>query len=82
MRTWFNNLLKPANLFDLASLIIAAFGTFAGIKFFSNNQTVTGDNECEINTVEQEISDNTNSNQNINCDNKSKITGVTQKQTK
>ena len=82
IRTWLKDLLKPANLIALGSFFVLSFSVFAGVKLFSNNQKVTGDNGCEVDKIEQEINGNTNSNQTVECDNNSKIMGVTQKQIK
>ena len=82
IRNWLKKLLEPANLIALGSLFVLSFSVFAGVKLFSNNQKVTGDNGCEIDKIEQEITSDTNSNQTVECNNNSKITGVTQRQMK
>ena len=82
IRTWLNNWLKPANLIALGLLFITGFSVFTGVKFFSNKQSVDAKDDCEINTINQKTTSESNSEQNISCSSKSKVTGVTQTQTK
>ncbi|MEM9275189.1 MAG: hypothetical protein AAGA80_19830 [Cyanobacteria bacterium P01_F01_bin.143] len=82
MKTWFNNLRKLANVIGLVTLIVTSIGVFAGVNLFSNNQSVTVENGCEFDDITIKATSEDNSNQNVNCNNNSKIIGITQKQTK
>ena len=82
IRTWLNNWLKPANLIALELLFVTGFSIFAGTKFFSNKQSVDAKNNCEINTVNQKTTSKSNLEQNVSCNSKSKVTDITQIQTK
>ena len=82
IKTWLNNWLKPTNLIALGLLFVTGFGVFAGAKFFSNKQSVEAKDECEINTVNQKTTNESNSEQKVNCSNKSKVTDITQIKTK
>ena len=82
IRTWFNNWLKPTNIIALGLLFVTGFSVFAKTKFFSNKQSVDAKDDCEINTVNQKTTSESNSEQNVSCSSKSKVTGVTQTQTK
>ncbi len=65
--TWLISWLKPQNLIALALLFVTAFGVFAGIKFFSKTQEITGEEGCLIDNATQSSSGNANSSQKINC---------------
>ena len=79
---WFNDLQEPNTIIALATLIVTSIGVFAGIRSFSSNQSVTGGNDCIVDNITQEATSETNSRQSVSFKNNSKITGVTQKQTK
>ena len=66
-RTWLTNWLKPANLIALGLLSVTAFGVFAGMKFFTKTQEITGEEGCQIDNATQRTSGDANLSQKINC---------------
>ncbi len=79
--TWLSSWLKPQNLIALALLSVTAFGVFAGMKFFTKTQEITGEEGCQIDNVTQRTSGDANLSQKINCSS-SVIQNTTQEQPK
>ena len=80
-RSWFNNWLNPSNLIALLTLLITAFGVFAGMKFFTKSQVITAEKNCDIYDFKQITSGETNLSQKANCS-ESQIKHSTQKESK
>ena len=80
-RAWFNSWFKPSNLIALAVLIVTTFGVFAGMKFFTKNQAINLEENCDLYNVEQNTSGDANLSQTLNCNN-SKGRDIIQEQQK
>ena len=81
-RTWLNNWLKPANIIALLGVITAGFSVFTVPKLLTEKKSVEAEDNCEIDTVNQETTGEINSAQSVSCSGTSKIKNVNQKQTK
>lgn len=79
--TWLSSWLKPQNLIALALFLVTAFGVFAGMKFFTKTQEITGEEGCQIDNVTQRTSGEANLSQKIDC-NGSVMKNIKQEQPK